>query len=441
MSRLVITSDLLAKLKVELLASSFETCAILYARAIFRNEHLVRLVVRDVRWVNDDEYQVRTEIAAELKPEIIALVTKKAKANGDSLIFVHSHPFPLNNFSSTDDVGEKLLSEFLSRRIPGSIHAALLVTPETIIARVLGTTQKLIVAGIGNIIQWGGTPPSSVENEVFDRQMRAFGAVGQETLSRLKVGIVGLGGTGSVVLEQLAHLGVGEFMLIDPDKVEKTNLNRLVGVSCDDVGSNKVEAGKRLAKRINPKSSIETIVGSVLLASVAETLADTDFIFCCTDSHGSRAVINQLAYQYLVPTIDMGVAIVCAENKVSSVVGRVQMLAPGLGCLLCGNTLNPEAVRVDLLTDFERKSDPYIIGFHEPAPAVISLNSTVAAMSVTMFLSAAVEMPSVARLINYNGIQGTARSAIISPHPNCVACSGNGALARGNEWPLPARLL
>jgi hypothetical protein len=440
MSRLVITSALLTKLRAELLESSIESCAILYARAIVQNGQLVRMVVREARSIKESEYQVRSEIAAELRPETVAEVTKKAKENGDSLVFVHTHPFPLNQFSATDDAGEQLLSEFLGRRTPGIIHATLLITPETTIARILGSFESLTVVGVGKTLHWGSAPSTSVQDEIFDRQMRAFGSRGQETLHALKVGIVGLGGTGSVVLEQLAHLGIGSFLLIDPDKVEKTNLNRLVGASISDVDNPKVDVAKRHAQRINPSLSVETIVGSVLMSKTAEKLAGTDFVFCCTDSHGSRAVLNQLAYQYLIPTIDMGVAIVCHNSRVTDMVGRVQMLAPGLGCLLCGNTLSPEAVRVDLLTDFERKADPYIVGFHEPAPAVISLNATVAAMSVTMFLSAVVDLPSQGRQINYNGILGTARSAFTERHPNCVACSADGALSRGNEWPLPARL-
>ena len=127
---------------------------------------------------------------------------------------------------------------------------------------------------------------------------------------------------------------------------------------------------------------------------MAEEIADTDFVFCCTDSHGSRAVLNQTAYQYLVPAIDMGVAIITQKGQITDIAGRSQMLAPGLGCLMCGDLLNPEAIRVDLLTDFERAADPYIVGAHEPAPAVISVNATISSISVTMFLAAVTGIPS-----------------------------------------------
>jgi molybdopterin/thiamine biosynthesis adenylyltransferase len=398
------------------------------------------MVVRDIQRMTAADYQERSEISAQLRPEAVAAVTQRARKSGESLVFVHSHPFSLNEFSSVDDAGEKLLSEFLTYRTPGTLHATLLITPDATIARVLGGGDFLEVVGIGPEIAWGREADASDGDPVFDRQVRAFGAAGQSRLGGMRVGIVGLGGTGSVVLEQLAHLGVKDFLLIDPDVVDRTNLNRLIGASPSDVNERKVEVAAAHAMRINPKIQIESIFGSVLLASVAEELSDTDFVFCCTDSHGSRAVLNQFAYQYLVPVIDMGVAIVAAGGKISHITGRTQMLAPGLGCLICGDLLNPEAVRIDLLTEHERAADPYITGVHESAPAVISLNATIASMAVTMFLSAALGIPSRARLINYNGMTGNTRAAAIGQQASCIACSFRGALARASEWPLPARL-
>jgi proteasome lid subunit RPN8/RPN11 len=440
MSRLVLTSELLVQLRTEMLESPLESCAILFGRAVVRNGRLIRIVVREHRRVNEADYQERTEISAQLRPEIVAAVTQRARKNGESLVFVHSHPFALNEFSSIDDTGEKILSDFLATRTPGMIHAALLITPEATIARVLGSGESLEVLGVGPQLLWGRKPEGSEGDLVFDRQVRVFGKAGQKRLRAMRIGIVGLGGTGSIVLEQLTHLGVERFLLIDPDVVERTNLNRLVGTTESDISKPKVETASAFAKRINPNANVETICGSVLLASVAEQLADTDFVFCCTDSQGSRAVLNQFAYQYLVPVIDMGVAIVVTNNTISHIAGRTQMLSPGLGCLVCGDLLNPEAVRVDLLTEYERAADPYIVGVHEPAPAVISLNSTIASMAITMFLSAAVGVPSSARLINYNGITGASRVAVSSRHPTCIACSLRGSLARASEWPLPARL-
>lgn len=433
------TASLFAELRQRLLQNEVETCALLFGRAIVIKGRLARIVVREVQWIHDSVYGSRSEIDAELRPDIVAAAGQRSRRTGDSVVFVHTHPLGLNKFSSVDDDGERRLAEFFESRTPGRMHAALLLTPEVSIARVLGTSESLAVVGVGATLLWGTQPEPFRTDPIFDRQARAFGAAAQMRLHDVRVGIVGAGGTGSVVVEQLAHLGIHQFLLLDPDVVERTNLNRLVGATEKDVGRLKVDVAADHIKTIAPSAVVESIAGSVLVARQAELLADVDFVFGCTDSHGSRAVLNQLAYQYLVPTIDMGVIIVVAKGALTHVAGRTQMLAPGLGCMQCGNLLNPEAVRVDLLSDFERANDPYITGAGEPAPAVISLNATVASNAVTMFLSAVVGVACGARLQNYNALSGATRTAAVTCHPTCIVCSSDGALAKGDEWPLPAR--
>ena len=60
-------------------------------------------------------------------------------------------------------------------------------------------------------------------------------------------------------------------------------------------------------------------------------------------------------------------------------------------------------------------------------------------LAVTMFLGAVAGVPSEARLLNYNGMTGSVRPAMCAPHASCIVCSVRGSLARGDEWPLPAR--
>lgn len=440
MSRLVFTSEYLARLRADLLKDEKETCAILFGRSVETNEQLSRITVRESIMPDNQAYAERTHVSAKLKPEFVAEAGQRARRTGESVVFVHTHPFGMNEFSHTDDKGEESLAEFLERRAPNARHAALLLTPEKSLARELGRKRPLRVISVGHEIAWGESVNYTAPPTRYDRQIRAFGIEGQDVLHSLKVAIVGLGGTGTFILQALAHLGVRNFLLIDPDVVEDTNLNRLVGATHRDVGKSKVSVAQKWAHVINPQASIEAIEGSILRQAVAKQLADVDFIFGCTDSHGSRAVLNQLAYQYLIPTIDMGVVISVKEGKVKNIAARTQLLAPGLACMVCGNLLDYEEVRRDLLTDFERKADPYIVGNPEPAPAVISLNGTISSLATTMFLNAAVGIPGAARLLNYNALTGVTRAAVATPHSSCVVCSYSGALARGDEWPLPARV-
>jgi molybdopterin-synthase adenylyltransferase len=137
--------------------------------------------------------------------------------------------------------------------------------------------------------------------------------------------------------------------------------------------------------------------------------------------------------------VDVGVVIAATNGQVTHVAGRARLVGPSLGCLVCENILNSEEVRRDFLTEDEKKRDPYILGGHEPQPSVISLNSTVASLGITMFLNSVAGIPGTARFLNYDALSGRTRPVEIIPHPKCVVCSPTGALARGQSWELPTR--
>jgi molybdopterin/thiamine biosynthesis adenylyltransferase len=438
MSRLVFPSPLLSSLRASLLKSELETCAVGYGHACSVDGALARIVVREIQEVPEDAYLRRTTIAAVLSPEFVAQVSKRAKISGASVVFIHTHPFELNEFSPTDDHGESELRLFFSRRTPGVPHATLLLTPSSSIARLLGTATSLSVSEIGETFTIITGEEGNV-SAAFDRQVRVFGSHGQKMLQSLHVGIIGLGGTGSVVAQQLAHLGLGHFTLIDDDRLEDTNLNRVVGTTPGNLGHLKIDVTADMILRINPSAVIERIPKTILGTKTLRNLARVDVAFCCTDSHGSRSVINQVAYQFLVPVLDVGVVIDAPGGIIKNIIGRVQMLSPGLSCLVCDNILDAEQIRRDLMSEAERKRDPYIVGSTERQPAVISLNSTVSSFAVTMLLEAAVGVPGSTRRIHYNAIAGTVRAVRGLPHPTCVICSSSGCLARGDSIPLFAR--
>ncbi len=154
--------------------------------------------------------------------------------------------------------------------------------------RYLGSETYLRVIALGSI---GGVLFDSIQKtsvpELYDRQVRAFGKDGQNILQDVKVGIVGVGGTGSIAVQQLAHLGVQDFMLFDHDRVEVTILNRLVGSTPDDVGVAKTAVAKRSILAIRPDANVLEVRENVVWVDTALKLRDVDAIFCCTDSHGS----------------------------------------------------------------------------------------------------------------------------------------------------------
>jgi hypothetical protein len=442
MTDLVFPDTGYSRLAAELLRAETESAAVLFANEVAAAHGKKRLLVREVVQAPPEAYRKRTAMAIELSPSFVATVGKRARHQNQSLTFVHTHPFSNQPpaFSPIDDNGEQSLAEFLRGRIPGKAHCALVVSSGGCRARLIGTNEPVRVVQVGRTLRF---PSESMDLPVaearFDRQVRAFGLEGQARLRQLRVGIVGLGGTGTVVAEQLAHLGVGHLLLIDPDVVQESNLNRLVGATATDIGKSKAVVAADYVRSIRRDIETDAVVGSVLRSDVAMRLGDCDLFFGCTDSHGSRAVLSQFAYQYLVPCIDTGVSITAQHGKIIHITGRVQMLAPGLSCLTCAGLLDADAIRHDLMTEYERQADPYFVGAHEPQPAVISLNATVISLAVTMFLAAVTHIPAEARYQIYSGVAGTVRPVTHAPDPHCIVCSYRGALARGGEWPLPAR--
>jgi molybdopterin/thiamine biosynthesis adenylyltransferase len=432
----------LEAVKTALLHSDVERCAVLFASQVTRPDGLTRLLVRDYELAAADDYATQGTQNAELRPALVARVTKRARREKLSLVFVHSHPgFEAPHFSLIDDMGESRLAGFLGHRHPDNIHAALVMSAGGVRARQLGTINEIRVMSLGErrVIHFDPERATEFRNELFDRQVRAFGASGQHALERLRVAIVGLGGTGSMAAQQLVHLGIRKFILVDPDVIEATNLNRVVGAMPPDLGNSKVEVAARYIRSFAPDVEVTNVVGDIIKARIAQVLFDADVIFGCTDSHGSRAVLQQVSYQYLIPYIDIGTTITTNNGRVTGIFGRVQLLAPGNACLSCSDVLSPEEVRRDMMSAFERKSDPYIQGAREPAPAVVSLNGTVVSLAVTMLLGFVTEIPTRARYVIYNAMTSTLRSVRSGAKANCYICSRKGTFARGNGQRLFAR--
>lgn len=427
MIRLVFGQGDFERLRHDIWHSTLESAAILLCEPENRNGDW-HLAVREMHVVPDDQYEVRTAVAIRLSPTFGLPIEKKASLNGWSLVYCHTHPHQTGTatFSPIDDNAEVALAEYANRRSPSVPHCALLFAKESHAARVMGS-QEMVTVGRDD----AGTD--------YDRQIRAFGSDGQAKLERLRIAVVGTGGTGSVVTQQLAYLGVRNFLLIDPDTVERTNLNRTVGATPNDIGNAKVAVAERLIHSLRPDAAVRSLVADVVDEATAKELTSVDFIFCCTDSHASRHLINQVSYQYGIPAIDMGVAIDATGSAVRFA-GHVKALSPEEPCLWCLGQLDSRQVREEMMTPEQEKVDPYFLG--RPGvvqPAVISINSTVASAAVTMFLSIVTGLDAPARYLVYDGNRQRLASVVAQKDPNCVFCGPDSAAGAGDAQPLPVR--
>lgn len=225
---------------------------------------------------------------------------------------------------------------------------------------------------------------------LFERNVRAFGPDMQVALRELHVAIVGCGGTGSSVAEQLVRLGVRHFTLIDNDTVSESNVTRLYGSTLSDIGRPKVEVVAQHIMRIATDAHCHMVQGTISLQPVALALTAADLIFGCTDDNAGRLVLSRLSTYLLTPVIDVGVLLSSKEDgTLSDINGRVTVLSPGSACLVCRDRIDLQRAAAELMNPNERRrlqDEGYAPALAGVEPAVIAFTTAVASAAVAEML-------------------------------------------------------
>ena len=359
----------------------------------------VNLLVRDIIFVSDEDIYFSKKNGLSIKSSSFVPAIKKAKTLKHSFVFVHSHPSNFPNHSAQDDLEERKLFKTVYNRIENVVHGSLVFSsPDLPKGRIWTKELEVepieVVKVIGNQFRFFfNSGESNIEKKFFDRQIRAFGSDFQKIFSKMHIGIVGAGGTGSSVLEQLTRLGIGEITIADPEKFELSNVNRLYGSTSSDDGQYKVDILKRLGERIGLGTKIHAIKSSFTYADVVEEFKKCDIVFGCTDDEWGRSILTKFSLYYYVPVFDLGVRIDSKDGKIKSINGRVTTLMPGNACLFCRSRISSDFIRAESLdatnpseAKFQRK-EGYVPELGESAPSVIPFTNNIASEAVIEFLN------------------------------------------------------
>ena len=228
------------------------------------------------------------------------------------------------------------------------------------------------------------------------RVAQTFGEGTFKRLHDLRIGVVGCSGTGSPLIEQLARNCVGTLVLVDPDRIEEKNLNRILNATMDDARQNrlKVDVAERAITAMGLGTTVETHPRNLFDPRAVAAVAECDVVFGCMDTIDGRHLLNKLATFYLIPYFDLGVKLEAdGTGGVDQVCGTVHYLQPGGSSLLSRNVYTMEQVRAAGLYRTDRAayrsqlSDGYIRGVQEGRPAVVQLNSLVASLATNEFLA------------------------------------------------------
>lgn len=353
-----------------------------------------RLLVREVHPVADHHYLVREPYRLSIDSASYAAIAKRARAMNASVVFVHGHPGGPDDFSEQDDREEPKLHEFLAARAPGKPHGSFVITPQGRgAARVWGghgwapVARVRVIGGrfrfMDNVVDEAPLP------EFFDRQVRAFGPEVQRLLKRLHVGVVGVGGTGSPVIEMLARLGVGTISEFDGDAFDATNVSRVYGSKVKDGGRNKTKISAAHIREIGLGTVVRSYARHITEEEAAKRLRECDIIIGCTDRHAPRGILVQLALRYLIPVLDTAVKIDAPDEVIRGVFGRVTTIIPGEACLFCRGRISPEMIRLESLSPEEQRvlaDEGYAPQLEGNNPAVIPFTTAVAAQAVSEFV-------------------------------------------------------
>ena len=327
-------------------------------------------------------------------------------------LFVDGWPAPRNQIRSLQSysAGEKRDRDLFSS-IDGWItadvpHASMVMLPDRrIFGRVVtpaGRFERMrLVAVVGDDLHfWSpqdfGQEPIPELPEFTKRHAKAFGERTTRALRQLSVAVVGCSGTGSPPIAQLAHLGIGRLVLVDPDKVHKLNLNRILYATMADAEADryKVDVLGDAVERIGLGTIVERYPINLYTQEAVRAVAGCEVILGCVDSAEARFLLNLIANFYILPYIDLGVTLEADHaGEITQVCGYLHYLQPGGSSLLSRNSITLEDVRAEgtkrqnpAYYEVQRRAG-YIKGVQEDRPAVMSVNVPFAGLAVNELIA------------------------------------------------------
>lgn len=361
------------------------------------------LCVRDIVLIPHDACTERSEIRVTWPTSLLLPSLQEAMNRQWAIVKIHSHRGYYAQFSAYDDAADRDLFSSIYGWMDSDLpHASTVMLPDgRMFGRVVtpdGHFRPLsLIAVAGDDLHfWHDGAVGEDLPEFTLRHAQAFGKGTTERLRQLTIAVIGCSGTGSPVVELLARLGVGKLILVDPDKVEEKNLNRILNATMDDALACRFKVG--VAADAVARMKLGTVVipvpENIVNPKVVRLVAESNVVFGCMDGTEGRNLLNRLATFYCIPYFDVGVRLEADGcGGISQICGSVNYLQPGGSSLLGRKVITPE----DIAAEGLRRTDPaayaeqvkarYIKGVREDRPAVASVNMHYASLAVNEFLA------------------------------------------------------
>jgi molybdopterin-synthase adenylyltransferase len=251
-----------------------------------------------------------------------------------------------------------------------------------------------------------------MSKERFSRQS-FLGPHAEERIARCTVGLAGLGGGGSHIVQQLAHIGFQRCVVYDGDVVEESNLNRLVGATSIDVPAEtpKLYIAKKMIFGLQAHAHVRGYAGR--WQDNPEPLRECQIVFGCVDSYQGRHELEVACRRYMMHYIDIGMDVHGQNPPVIG--GQIILSSPGGLCMRC----------MGFLTDEKLAEEAARYGKAGARPQVVWPNGVLASTAVGLAMDIVTDwtgrpLPHV--YLVYDGNKGTVKESLTLHHLAIPAC-------------------
>ncbi|WP_018629571.1 HesA/MoeB/ThiF family protein [Niabella aurantiaca] len=325
-----------------------ERVGFLFTKSKWIDQNKILIVAISYQCVADEHYIEDPTVGAKIGSEAIrsAMQTMFDMKSGCFHVHLHDHqgrPGP----SATDKKGLPGVIESFANIAGGQPTGILILSKDNFFTAIKVTSNKrLYPASLVSVVGFPmrfcfNSSRTVIQDNVFKRQS-FLGPSAQWLFENVRIGIVGYGGGGSHIGQQLAHIGVRHIAIFDGDHIEDSNLNRLIGGQRKDIlkGLAKTSIARRTIKAILPTAKV-TIINS-RWQDAPDMLQQCDLIIGGIDTYAERQQLEAECRRYLIPYLDIGMDVYQSGEEPPTMSGQVMLSLPGKPCFWCYGFLSEE---------------------------------------------------------------------------------------------------
>ncbi len=329
-----------------------ERIGFLYTTSKICSDGNILIVAKEYEPIPDGNYIRDKSVGARIDSSSIRHVMQRIFDSNEGCFHVHLHDhFGAPGPSWTDKKSLPAVVESFSNSSAKQANGFLILSKDSFYAslksmQVSSFASADLVSIIGYPMSFTHTYRKlNAKRETFERQS-FLGNQSQINFENVRIGIVGYGGGGSHIGQQLAHLGFQNVLVFDDDYIEITNLNRLVGATFKDTKkrTSKVDIASRVAKAILPNTKLQT---KGKWQNYPEDLQQCDIVVGCVDTFLGRQELEAECRRYSIPYIDIGMDVFDVNGQGHQMSGQVILSMPGRPCMQCLGFLTEEKLMLE----------------------------------------------------------------------------------------------